>query len=190
MMWKISSNGKGLDVLPLCWRKTKLQGARSRKKSRRSTMNYWRSSVLVFKTTKKMSRLLRKNISDEERWRNFWYESEWSTFYLSNEEDEELKELKQFAEDDQGDMSAGECDSSSWIFKLFCANRLLLWCSYSSWIAAETASGWLCVVSVWKQGRWVWLLLSVKLFWYGLWKCTDQPFVVSLLRAYAFLCRK
>ena len=70
-------------------------------------MNYWRSSVLVFKTTKKMSRLLRKNIPDEERWRNFWYESEWSTFYLSNEEDEELK---QFAEDDQGDMSAGECD--------------------------------------------------------------------------------
>ena len=35
---------------------------------------------------------------------------------MSNEEDEELK---QFAEDDQGDMSAGECDSSSWILIYF-----------------------------------------------------------------------
>ena len=93
--------------------------------------------------------------------RTRWWE--WKNI-SDGERDDEIS----VAEDDQEDMSVEDNDG----------------------LRLNIAKGQLCIVSVWKRGRWVWLLLSVKLFWYGLWNCTDQPFVVLLLRAYACFVQK
>ena len=110
MMWKISSKREELERLTALLKKD--QAARGKieeetKEKHHELLKEQRASVqddeADEQTIEEELHEGWKNISDEERWRNFWYESEWSTFYLSNEEDEELK---QFAEDDQGDMSA------------------------------------------------------------------------------------
>ena len=68
-----------------------------------------------------------------------------------------------FAEDDQEDMSVDNCDCKLFLefLNLFCSNPSLLWCSFSSWIAAETASGRLCFVSVCLKAR-AMSLITVK----------------------------